>query len=885
MDEQIYWAYCVADETFFDAPDRMSDTDNRFVLADRPAPSGWQRGEQDLWVGLEPPVPDRPIQGWKIHVSVTIAEAVRCLDIVWDYCVAHQLGFKFLRSRDAMMLVNAKYATRGTSGKLVTLYPRDEAQFAQALSELSESLAGMAGPYVLGDLRIGDGPLYVRYGAFAEMWCQGEGDVPVLAIKHPKGNLVPDRRGPVFAAPAWVEIPEVLRPHLEALRSDSGANFPYQVEEALHFSNAGGVYLARDSFGTRVVLREARPHAGLDRHGTGAVARLGRERATLDRLAGLDCVPRVLDYHVVHGHHFLVEEHIEGMSLLRAVQTSNPSTHPEPTPEQIAEYRDWAVDVLDKVAEALKAVHARGIRFGDLHPSNVLLRPDGAVVLIDFEFSADLADESPPGLGAPGFMGPANLTGAALDLYALACLRLFMFMMLTPLIDLDRAKLATLVGEARRTEDMPAPLAAEVTHVLSGANSGSSRDEAAELFVAEPPGWPRIRDSLVAGIHASVTPDRLDRLFPGGPPQFQTGGFGIAHGAAGVLLALHRVGAMVPEGYITWLVEAVKRAPVRPPDGLFTGPHGVAAVLDTLGRRDEALEILELAHRFDGMPSSTTLYGGTAGRALNLLHFARVTNDHSLRDTAIRVGDELAALVVGRAEWPGGYGLLRGPSGLALLFLHLHAETGEPGYLDLTCSALRHDLDRGAILSDGTFQLRDGTRNLLYLDGGSGGVGLVLHEYLRRREDRELERVLAAIRRGCRVPFVYQPGLFTGRAGFIAIMAQIGVEDDEPALREHVRRLAWYALFRDRDLVFPGEQLMRLSMDLAMGSAGVLLALHAAFEGTTAFLPYLDTRSPRVTVRQEGGDNFGIPSGTAGSGGQRPQLWQQLQQHQVGHHH
>lgn len=852
MDEQTYWAYCVADDVFFEAPARIPDAESRFAHVDRPAPIGWQRDEQDLWVGLAPPVPDLPAQGWKIHVSVTVAEAERCLDVVWDYCVAHQLTFKFLRSRDAMVLVNAKYAARGTSGKLVTLYPCDEPAFTHALTELSQALAGMAGPYVLGDLRIGAGPLYVRYGAFAEMWCQADGDEPVLAMKDAQGNLVPDSRGPVFTAPEWVEIPEVLRPHLDALRSGGTASFPYQVDEAIHFSNAGGVYLAQDSAGTRVVLREARPHAGLDRHGADAVARLGRERDTLARLAGLDCVPRLLDYHVVHGHHFLVEEYIEGEPLLQAVQTRLPVTNPEPTPEQLAEYRDWAAGVLDRVARALAAVHARGIRFGDLHPGNVLLRPDGQVVLIDFEFAADLSEETPPGLGAAGFMGPADMTGAELDLYALACLRLFMFMMLTPLIDLDRAKLATLVAEACRTEEMPAPLAADVTRVLCPPDTRSGPDEAAELFAAEPPDWPRIRDSLVAGIHASATPDRLDRLFPGGPPQFQTGGFGIAHGAAGVLLALHRVGAPVPEDYVTWLVQAAKRARVRPPHGLYTGVHGVAAVLDHLGRRDEALEVLELARRYDSLPWSPTLYGGLAGRAVNLLHFARVTGDDSLREAAVRAGEELAPLVVDRAEWPDGYGLMRGPSGLALLFLHLHTETGAPRYLDLASSALRHDLDRGVTLENGTFQLRDGGRHLVYLDGGSGGVGLVLREYLRCREDAELERVLAAIRRGCGIQFVYQSGLFTGRAGFIAMLAQLGIEADSGAVREHIRRLAWHALFRNGDLVFPGEQLLRLSMDLAMGSAGVLLALHAAFEGGgMAFLPYLDTRSLMVTAQHQ----------------------------------
>ncbi|MFI5682401.1 class III lanthionine synthetase LanKC [Streptomyces sp. NPDC051636] len=852
MDEQSYWAYCLADDTFFETPDRIDDAGNRFVLADRPVPGGWQRDEWDMWVGLHAPHAAAPSQGWKIHVSVTLAETPQCLDAVWDYCVANAMSFKFLRSRDAVLLANAKYATRGASGKLATLYPRDEVQLAHALETLGDRLGGMTGPYVLGDLRIGAGPLYVRYGAFTEMWCQGDDDRPVLAIKDPHGNLVPDRRAPVFTVPEWVRTPEVLEPHLEALRSGGDAALPYEVEKALHFSNAGGIYLAKDRSGAQVVLREARPHAGVDRHERDAVARLGLARTALLRLAGLDCVPRFLDYLVVQDHHFMVEEYVDGMTLLEAIQSHRPMVHPAPAAAQIAEYRTWAVEVLDRVTRALMAVHARGVGFGDLHPRNVLIRPDGRIAFVDFEFATDLTDEAPQDVAVPGFTAPADATGAAVDLHSLSCLRLYLFTMSNQLIDLDRRKVTTLVRQACETEGMPAELGTELMRTLNPEGTELGRDEAAEFFMPEHPSWPRIRDSLVAGIHASATPDRPDRLFPGGPAQFRTGGAGIAHGAAGVLFALHQVGAAVPEDYIAWLVRAARESPGRPPHGLYTGTHGVAAVLDTLGRHDEALEMLKSARQFDHLRSSTNLYAGTAGRALNLLHFAHVTGDDELREAAMRAGEDAADVLMGRTKWTGDQGLLRGPAGMAVLFLRLHEETGASRYLDLAHRALRADLDRGELLPDGTFQLRDGHRYLFYLDGGSGGVGLVVREYLRRRDDPELDRILAGIRRGFSVPFVYQPGMFSGRAGIIAMIAQLGIEEDGPALREHVRRLGWHALDRGGNLAFPGEQLQRVSMDLAMGSAGILLALHAVYEGTAAVLPLLDLRSPTAQLVKRG---------------------------------
>jgi hypothetical protein len=267
-------------------------------------------------------------------------------------------------------------------------------------------------------------------------------------------------------------------------------------------------------------------------------------------------------------------------------------------------------------------------------------------------------------------------------------------------------------------------------------------------------------------------------------------------------------------------------------------------VLDELGRRDEALEVLEVSQGFDRLPSSDTLYGGNAGRAVNLLHFARVTNADGLRADAQRIADEIALRVTGDAGWPSGHGLLRGPSGVALMFLHLFEETRDDRYLALAWQGLQRDLDRGETLPDETFQLRAEHRVMPYLDGGSGGVALVLREFLRHTESPELERIVAGIRRSCTVPFVYQPGLFSGRTGFIAILAHLGFDEDRLALQQHVRRLGSHALLRNGNLVFPGEQLLRLSMDMATGSAGILLALHAAFEGTQAALPYLATSSP-----------------------------------------
>ncbi|TDP90017.1 class III lanthionine synthetase LanKC [Labedaea rhizosphaerae] len=818
MDPQLYEMFCRADATFFDTPERIADDDGRFDL-DLPA-QGWHRRRRGVWVACAPDDVRLPEQGWKIHVSTTPAAARRVLDVVSGYCVAAGVAFKHLRSQETLRLFNGKQAPRASSGKFVTIYPVDDAAFERVVTDLAELLAGTPGPYILSDLRIGDGPLYVRYGGFAPLYCADEelGEVP--ALRHPDGVLVPDRREPVFRTPDWVTPPEFLRPHLAARAT--GAEFPYKIERALHFSNGGGIYAGTQAeTGRAVVLREARPHAGLDRDGVDAVARLENERAVLARLAGLDCVPSLIDVHDVSGHRFLVQEFIEGKTLFDEAIARYPLVRAEPSPDTIAEYTRWATGVLDRVAAALDAVHARGIRYGDLHPANVIVRPDGRVVLVDFEIAGDAADESAPALGAPGFAAPQGVRGLAADAHALAVLRLFLFLPLVAMLPLHPAKAVTLTAIA--AQDFPVPQRLPAT----------TADRAAALF--DEPHWPALRDALVAGIHASATLDRDDRLFPGDPDQFGPAALGLAHGPAGVLYALHAAGCTVPGEYVDWLIDAADRAE-RPGVGLYDGLLGVALVLDLLGRADAAERLLDKVMAATGRVTGLGLFGGAAGIGLGLLHFSGVVG----AEPALRIAGQLAGL----PSLPTRVGLLHGAGGLALLHLAVFEETGDERQLDAAGRALAADLGQGQLFADGSFHLRNGFRNMSYLDGGSGGVALVLGSYLRHRPSTELAATLAAIRHGLRVPHIQQPQLFRGRAGVIAILAELG--GDRPTVDAQIRRLGRHAIPLGDGISFPGNQLLRLSTDLATGSAGVLLALAAAHAPRGPVLPLLRPQAQPV---------------------------------------
>ena len=127
---------------------------------------------------------------------------------------------------------------------------------------------------------------------------------------------MPDRRDPSFQVPEWVTLPAFLEPHLAARNTTTVGELPYRIEKALHFSNGGGVYAApTPATGSKVVLKEGRPHAGLAADGADAVARLEREKDALERLAGLGVVPEVRDWFTLGDHRFLVMDFVEGRPL------------------------------------------------------------------------------------------------------------------------------------------------------------------------------------------------------------------------------------------------------------------------------------------------------------------------------------------------------------------------------------------------------------------------------------------------------------------------------------------------------------------------------------------------------------------------------------------
>ena len=169
------------------------------------------------------------------------------------------------------------------------------------------------------------------------------------------------------------------------------------VRRTLHTIEDTEIFLLSRENGAFSVLKIERlsPHDEIP----GPVrARLSHEAAFLERLRdGL--APKLLDQGELDGRSYLELEFIEGVDVMTASF--------EWRERGGAAAQGTLLTLAQSIAQTYATLHERGVLHGDVHPSNVLLRRDGTVVLIDFGVARGVTAErslpTPPDRGGMPF--------------------------------------------------------------------------------------------------------------------------------------------------------------------------------------------------------------------------------------------------------------------------------------------------------------------------------------------------------------------------------------------------------------------------------------------------------------------------------------------------
>lgn len=897
---QDKFSYLVADRNFYEPLSRYKAQEHDFhEPLRRILPEGWTLGQRNLWSDVTPPSPRLPEQGWKIHLSATLAHAPAILMTVARVLFRDGVPFKFISDRMLLSLVNGKRWGRGGGGKFITVYPKDQAQCAALLEALHRVTIGYWGPYILSDRRYRDNRiLHYRYGGILPVERAAANGKSVLVIQNGDGEYVDDERTPYFNLPKGVVDP-FASPSDSADEGEPGVlnGGRYRIESAIVFSGSGGVYLAQDrDTSQRVLVKEGRPYTNITARGLDAVQMLKKEFRILDLVADLGVAPRPYDFFLDWEHAFLVEEYLEGYSDIRSYMGAiTPALATRPGQEWNEHfYRKYCL-VFARLAGIIEQLHARNIIFSDLSMANVLIKDldDGGVdvKLIDFEAAYEEGVDLPTTMFTPGF-SPQEFDDRAVsrkddDCYGIGSLMLAALFPMNGMLSLDRGASDRYLREFERDFGLPEHISGLIRSLLGGdagsrPQPGRIAEALARPFEVPAPSINGIVDDagnaiadamgrMLSYIDGVTSFERTDRLFPADPEVFETNPLNLAYGALGVAYVMHRVRGHVSQPVMDW-IRGYRFNPANMSPGLFTGMSGIAWALLEMGFETEARTMIGRTSDHDLLWLSPDLFNGVAGWGMTQLRFHLATGDARYLDDALRAGRHLMDVREIDPEqpeacfWTSDEGvsasLGHGSSGVALFLLYLAEATGRSEFREVGEQALTWVLSRSMETPDGGrswFALESVRSYTPYLRWGSSGVGRVLLRYWHVTGDERYAAAIDDLLIDCDRKYTIFPGYFFGIAGIGELCMDLARFPRWQASAEKcmARLMAGCLLFpfeRDGGLAFPGDSLSRISCDLGTGSAGIALVMNRYLKRSGASFmldEILSDWSPRDAVEQD----------------------------------
>jgi len=212
---------------------------------------------------------------------------------------------------------------------------------------------------------------------------------------------------------------QLTLPSREVFEQEGVADLPrvpgYEMLSELGHGGMGVVYKARQLALNRIVALKMLP-AALQ----GNAAQRARFRVEVETIAQLQHpnIVQVYDVGECQGRPFFAMEFVEGGNL-----TDHCRGEAQPPNE--------AAELVETLAHAMHAIHAKGIIHRDLKPSNIVRTTEGCPKITDFGLARNLSSDltaSGEILGTPSYMAPEQAAGKvreigpAADVYALGAI-------------------------------------------------------------------------------------------------------------------------------------------------------------------------------------------------------------------------------------------------------------------------------------------------------------------------------------------------------------------------------------------------------------------------------------------------------------------------------
>lgn len=874
----------IVDADFYESFDYYQPKEEELLdVVKKMLPTDWQYARNGVWFGANPPdekSEELPIQGWKIHISSSVANAENILKAVVPILERRNICFKFALDMNVLQFLNSKQWSRQGAGKFITIYPVNEDEFKDLIEELHQATRDFQGLYILSDRRYKDSKVvFYRYGGIRPYQFLNVRGAKTSMLLSPEGQQVPDQRRPFFIVPEWTKDPfeaaeTPAEPPLpkEQIAAEGGILLKegrYLVKSVLGFSNSGGVYIGEDrETQQEVVIKEARPYVNSTKD---SMAFLKKEYRILSKIAPLRVAPQPVDFFQDWEHTFLVQEYLKGPSLASFSARNNLTLYVHPSHEQAEEFYRNFKKIFSQVAEIVRRVHECGVVLSDLSPNNIIVLPDLEIKLIDFEGAHELGVDAPVFIYTPGFAYKDQMNGAASDFasdyFSLGASMHYFLAPVNQIFLINPKARFTFIESVTRDIGFPKTIFEMISSLIDKDPEKRlkpkqvveilERDEPVNVprFATDGPEADHIYQNDVQSVAEFILSvanyERKDRLFPADNAIFGTNPLSLAHGACGVAWALNNMlGGKVPETVTNWILQRNKHRDLYPPN-LYMGLSGIAWAMLELGFHEEAQQVLSSTNNHPLLHDAFDVFCGVAGWGMaNLRFFMEFQNEEYLQ-RAIEAGDYL--LEIKSEDEDGCYwkaddeiplGYAHGASGVSVFLLYLYLASGQDRFLDVGTRALDFDLSHAVPnLEDGLSWKASTTSGRImypYWRYGAAGVGAaVLRYYYFSGEEKYsevLEKILLETNRKYSVFPGYQLGI-TGLGEFLLDMHQF--TDDSRCVDAAYRIATGVSLFRierKEGVAFPGDSLQRISCDLMTGSAGVGHFFHRLVNKTRAMI-------------------------------------------------
>ena len=858
--------FTLANTEYFEDFRNYQPTDELIEVAKRHLPSTQELKREGIWVYYEPDEYSLPSQGWKIHISGTILTAVEILERLVPAFVEEQVAFKFAVDMTVTELINNKNWSRGSSGKFMTVYPKDEEHFKKVIERAYVETDGLQGPYILSDKRYKDSKVvFYRYGAFKALRIMNVYGEKIPAIAAPDGTLIPDERRPCFHLPPWVRPPFEEEPVNGKTNGGNGQAMllhdRYAIKNAIKFSNAGGIYKATDTrTGKIVIIREARPHISVSKSGRDAFYLLEKEARILKKLEHTGYVPQFIDLFDEWEHKFLVEEFLEGINLFHhTLENVIDYTYLEQM--DAPAFTRAIVDLIEKLANAIQVIHNAGIILRDFTNNNAIVSPDGKITFIDFEMAFDVTEDVAVYGGTMGFASPQQLMRErptfADDYYALGALIFDALVLNVRYLTLNPKGLNRMLDQLIRGMKLPDVVKDIILGLMDedvetrwtpqqALQALKQSESCAETTCVEENGGDIKAEveATVEGVTSYILNNadfqRDDRLWPSNPRVFYTNPLGLMYGATGTAYYLERALNYVPDNILEWINKRLDSNTKYPP-GLYNGMGGISWFMLDVGHEDKAVELLRAAYRPEHIFELPDILCGAAGWGFSNLYLWTKTGEREFLDRAVEVGQYLlktAKLDFSGYYWENNkevyYGFAHGATGIATFLLYLYLAEGSSCFLETARKALDFDLNKGVLIADRLVWVRSqsetGGGKYPHWRFGTAGVGAALIRFYAATGEQRYKDLAETCARSCTSKYsnkIWQTYGLAGQGELLLDMYQfLGEEKYLDQAYELTKGILLYRIDRPDGIAFPGLELLRISCDYGTGMAGTGIYLH-----------------------------------------------------------